>query len=94
MTPRPGMREHAGIYLRGLMMGACDVIPGVSGGTIALITGIYERLIRAIGSINPASAKHIARGDIDSLHADIQKIDLPFLVVLLAGIGCLPPHVG
>lgn len=87
MTPRPGMREHAGIYLRGLMMGACDVIPGVSGGTIALITGIYERLIRAIGSINPASAKHIARGDIDSLHADIQKIDLPFLVVLLAGIG-------
>ena len=32
------------IFLRGLLMGTVDVIPGVSGGTIALITGIYERL--------------------------------------------------
>ncbi|MCK8517898.1 DUF368 domain-containing protein [Methanoculleus sp. 7T] len=87
MTPRPGIREHAGIYLRGLMMGACDIIPGVSGGTIALITGIYERLVGAIGSIEPASAKHLARGDFGSFLSDLGKIDLPFLVVLLAGIG-------
>lgn len=87
MTPRPGIREHAGIYLRGLMMGACDIIPGVSGGTIALITGIYERLVGAIGSIEPASAKHLARGDFGSFLADLKKIDIPFLVVLLAGIG-------
>jgi len=87
MTPRPGVREHAGIYLRGLMMGACDIIPGVSGGTIALITGIYERLVGAIGSIDPASAKHLVRGDFASFQADLGKIDIPFLVVLLAGIG-------
>ena len=87
MNQRPGMREHAGIYLRGLAMGACDIIPGVSGGTIALITGIYERLVGAIGSVDPASAKHLARGDFGSLQADLEKIDLPFLVVLLAGIG-------
>ncbi|MFA7561930.1 MAG: DUF368 domain-containing protein [Methanoculleus sp.] len=87
MRPRPDLREHAGIYLRGLAMGACDIIPGVSGGTIALITGIYERLVGAIGSIDPASAKYLARGDFGSLRADIEKIDLPFLVVLLAGIG-------
>ncbi len=87
MSPRLDIREHAGIYLRGLMMGACDIIPGVSGGTIALITGIYERLITAIGSINLASAKHLLRGDLASLREDIREIDLPFLVVLLAGIG-------
>lgn len=83
----PGLREHAGIYLRGLMMGACDIVPGVSGGTIALITGIYERLVGAIGSVDPASAKHLARGDLESLQADLERIDLPFLVVLIAGIG-------
>ena len=87
MSPRPDLREYAGIYLRGLAMGACDVIPGVSGGTIALITGIYERLVGAIGSIDLASIKHLTRGDFGSLRADIEKIDLPFLVVLLAGIG-------
>ena len=36
------------VYLKGLCMGAADAVPGVSGGTIALITGIYERLIAAI----------------------------------------------
>lgn len=87
MSRRPDLREHAGIYLRGLAMGACDIIPGVSGGTIALITGIYGRLIAAIGSVDPASAKHLARGDLRALRADIEAIDLPFLVVLLAGIG-------
>ena len=39
------------IYLKGVAMGASDVVPGVSGGTIAFITGIYERLINAIKSI-------------------------------------------
>jgi putative membrane protein len=68
-------------------MGACDIIPGVSGGTIALITGIYERLVGAIGSVDPASVKHLLKGDFGSLRADLEKIDLPFLIVLLAGIG-------
>ncbi|MDK2916559.1 MAG: putative rane protein [Euryarchaeota archaeon] len=88
MSLRPdGLREYTGIYLRGLAMGACDIIPGVSGGTIALITGIYERLVGAIGSIDPAMVKHLVKGDFRSLRADIEKIDIPFLVVLLAGIG-------
>ncbi|MDV2481677.1 DUF368 domain-containing protein [Methanoculleus sp. Wushi-C6] len=87
MNPRPDLREHAGIYLRGLAMGACDIVPGVSGGTIALITGIYERLIGAIGSVDPTSVKHLARGDFGSFRADLEKIDLLFLIALLAGIG-------
>ena len=41
------------LVLRGCAMGAADVIPGVSGGTIAFITGIYEELIESIRSINP-----------------------------------------
>ena len=40
-----------GIYLRGIAMGAADLVPGVSGGTVALITGIYGRLISAIASV-------------------------------------------
>lgn len=87
MSQRPDIREHAGVYLRGLAMGACDIIPGVSGGTIALITGIYERLVGAIGSIDPALVKHLAKGDFGSFRADLDKVDIPFLVVLLAGIG-------
>jgi len=38
------------IFLKGMGMGAADVVPGVSGGTIAFITGIYERLLNAIKS--------------------------------------------
>lgn len=87
MNLRPDIREHAGIYLRGLMMGACDIIPGVSGGTIALITGIYERLVAAIGSIDLNLAKDLLRRDTVALRADLEKIDIPFLLVLLAGIG-------
>ena len=47
------MKKHSFIQvlLRGMAMGAADVVPGVSGGTMALITGIYERLITAVGSI-------------------------------------------
>ncbi|MDK2973852.1 MAG: putative rane protein [Methanofollis sp.] len=87
MNMRRGIRENAGTYLRGLMMGACDIIPGVSGGTIALITGIYERLIGAIGAIDPGSLKHVLHGDLDAFRVDLEKIDLLFLVVLLAGIA-------
>ena len=37
-----------GIFFRGMAMGAADVVPGVSGGTIAFITGIYEELLQSI----------------------------------------------
>ena len=42
------LKEIILIFLKGLFMGSADIVPGVSGGTIALITGIYERLIYAI----------------------------------------------
>ena len=42
-----------GVYARGLAMGVADVVPGVSGGTLALITGIYEQLITALAGLHP-----------------------------------------
>ena len=41
-----------GIFLRGMLMGAADIVPGVSGGTIAFITGIYDTLLDSIRSFD------------------------------------------
>lgn len=71
------------ITLRGLAMGAADVIPGVSGGTIAFITGIYEELINSIKSINPASLKLLVRGRIKDFW---KAINGNFLISLVTGI--------
>lgn len=46
------LKRSLGIYWRGMAMGAADVVPGVSGGTLALITGIYEELINSLGGLN------------------------------------------
>ncbi len=46
------MRKYLLLYFKGLLMGAADIVPGVSGGTMALITGIYKELIRSIDQIN------------------------------------------
>ena len=73
-----------GIYLRGIAMGTADLVPGVSGGTIALITGIYTRLISAIASIGPSALSLVLRGKI--LEA-WKTLDGQFLVILAAGIA-------
>jgi len=70
--------------LKGMAMGAANVIPGVSGGTIALITGIFERLINAIKSFDFAALRLVLKGDIKSF---IKKTDLYFILALFAGIG-------
>lgn len=73
-----------GIYLRGIAMGAADLVPGVSGGTIALITGVYARLIAAIASVGPEAFFLILRGRV----VDAWKsIDGNFLLTLGAGIA-------
>ena len=46
------MKQRAVLFLKGVAMGAADIVPGVSGGTIALITGIYEELIESIRRID------------------------------------------
>ena len=78
------------IYLKGLCMGAADAVPGVSGGTIALITGIYERLIAAITAVSPARLYAVAVGIFPNRREDaadaLRAIDAGFLLVLVAGV--------
>ena len=51
--------EYLKLLLKGMAMGAADIVPGVSGGTIAFITGIYEELLKSISSINFKTLRHL-----------------------------------
>jgi len=68
----------------GLLMGAAEVVPGVSGGTIAFITGIYQRLINAIKQFTPALVLTLFRESIPKVW---QQVDGLFLLFLVAGMG-------
>nr|VFK09581.1 MAG: putative membrane protein [Candidatus Kentron sp. LPFa] len=69
--------------LKGFCMGAADIIPGVSGGTIALILGFYTRLVNAIRAFDGALLRYLYRGEIG---AAMRHIDLVFLLSLGFGI--------
>ena len=78
-----------GVFLRGLCMGTADAVPGVSGGTIALITGIYDRLIAAVTSVDVSLARRALgglAGDRERLVGAWRDADLTFLLVLGVGI--------
>lgn len=78
-------RNHhpAAVFLRGIAMGAADIVPGVSGGTIAFITGIYFRLLEAINAIPAAVYRQLLRGQ---FRAFWETCDGTFLVCLLGGV--------
>lgn len=76
------MKKHVLLYAKGMAMGAADVVPGVSGGTIAFISGIYDELLRAIASI-PEAGLLLLRGRLRDAWG---MADAGFLLVLLAGI--------
>ncbi len=71
-------------YVRGVCMGAADAVPGVSGGTVALVLGIYQRLIRAISSFDTTAVKLVAN---KNYKAAAEHVDLRFLLVLGLGIA-------
>ncbi|MDX1676444.1 DUF368 domain-containing protein [Arsukibacterium sp.] len=77
------MKNYLQWLIKGLAMGAADVVPGVSGGTLAFILGIYERLLAAISAVNMTAVKLLLRGRLPALW---QHIDGTFLVCLLSGI--------
>ncbi len=81
---RNGFNEDFVNGLRGLCMGAADIVPGVSGGTIALILGHYERLVTAIGKID---RKFIQLIFARKFRQALEHIDARFLVALGAGIA-------
>lgn len=72
------------IYLKGIAMGAADVVPGVSGGTIAFISGIYEELLNSINGINLNALKVLKENGIKNAW---KAINGNFLLALLLGIG-------
>lgn len=67
-------------------MGFADIVPGASGGTIALITGIYSRLINAIKSFDPKIVMDIIKRDWKKSRKKVEAMDLQFLVPLGLGI--------
>ena len=71
---------------RGLAMGAADVVPGVSGGTVALLLGIYDRLVGQIAHLS-AAASQVLRGRLRSAASMAVRAEWGFLVALAAGIG-------
>ena len=72
------------IFLKGMAMGAADVVPGVSGGTIAFISGIYDPLLRSINAINLSLLKTFKAEGIKGVW---KSVNGPFLLVLFAGIA-------
>ena len=77
------MKKLIFIFLKGLVMGFAEIIPGVSGGTMALILGIYERLIISISKVNFHFLKQLVKGKI--LEA-WKYLDGNFLLVLISGM--------
>ncbi|TRX48198.1 DUF368 domain-containing protein [Fulvivirga sp. M361] len=78
------VRETIVLFLKGVGMGSADVVPGVSGGTIALITGIYERLLESIRSVDLDALKLLFQLDLKGFW---EKINGTFLITLLLGIA-------
>ncbi len=77
------MKNSILTVLKGAAMGVAEVIPGVSGGTIAFITGIYERLLNSIKSFNPSLYSTFKEGGVKAV---FKAVDGAFLVKLFGGM--------
>ncbi|SFR41311.1 DUF368 domain-containing protein [Halogeometricum limi] len=79
------------VFLKGVCMGAADAVPGVSGGTIALVTGIYERLIAAVTAVSPGRIAAVLGGVVPARRDDaveaLHEMDVAFLLTLGTGIA-------
>lgn len=77
------LTDYLIISLKGMAMGAADVVPGVSGGTIAFISGIYEELIESLNNINSSIFKELRSKGIKYTW---KKLNGPFLLALMSGV--------
>lgn len=83
------------LFFKGIFMGLADVVPGVSGGTIAFVLGIYPAFMQALSSINFVWAKHLLlylikgfdKEELEKAKTAFLRIDWGFLAVLLSGMG-------
>lgn len=76
-------RDWVWLFFKGIAMGAADVVPGVSGGTIAFITGIYTRLLNALKSLTPMALSILLK---EGFSAFWKAIDGQFLLILFSGV--------
>jgi len=82
IAPAP-RRNYPLLFAKGMAMGAADVVPGVSGGTIAFISGIYDELVDTLRGLTPGTLSWLFREGLPSFW---RRINGGFLLVLLAGI--------
>ncbi|MDG2172411.1 MAG: DUF368 domain-containing protein [Flavobacteriaceae bacterium] len=78
------LKYYLAVFLKGMAMGAADAVPGVSGGTIALLLGIYEELVTTIGNINLSLFKELKK---NGFYSFWKKLNGNFLLSLIIGIG-------
>lgn len=76
-------KESPYLIIKGFLMGSADIVPGVSGGTLALITGIYHRLIYAIKSVDSKVVKHLFKLRFNKV---FEYFHWKFLLLLFSGI--------
>lgn len=80
------IKEELTILLKGILMGSADIIPGVSGGTIALIVGIYERLVNSLKDI-PKFLIPLGKWKLKEAWQEFWKIDFALFIPLGLGIS-------
>ena len=76
-------KSYIVVFIKGMMMGIADIIPGVSGGTIAIITGVYEEFLSTLNNLNINIFRLIQNGKFKELW---NKYNLSFLLSLVSGI--------
>jgi putative membrane protein len=82
---QPGTpKEYLRLYFTGFAMGAADIVPGVSGGTMAFILGVYETLINAIKSFDITAIRKALKFDVQGV---MEHIPFRFLIALGLGVG-------
>jgi uncharacterized membrane protein len=87
------IRSHIFITLKGFIIGIANIIPGVSGGTLALVLGVYERMINSINHFSlhtmasVLKALSFRRRHIDAFKKEMKEVDMLFLLLLLLGIA-------
>ena len=79
-----GLIKNIAVAVKGACMGAADVIPGVSGGTIAFIMGIYDDFVGSLAAINAEAVKMLLKGQFKAFW---KHINGSFLLSLVIGIG-------
>lgn len=82
--PRRSLLDYLTVTLRGFLMGTADAVPGVSGGTVALLVGIYEELIQSIRAV--ADLRHLQRVFRLQFKALLDELPWKFLLALVLGI--------